>query len=177
MYINVLKQHNLQIPVTLNHSKKELSTLVDTGTDVCTISSAHTPLHDLQKDDAIICAASPSYVPKNLGQKLIEFNIKEVTFRQNFKVVTELDQDMILGTNWCLRHKVLINCSAKCVEIASNLKIPMDPAYIQKLEQDYAVKVENHAITLLQNIYVLPKSTIRVKLLSLIHISEPTRPY
>ena len=90
---------------------------------------------------------------KNKAKRILKF-------RQNFKICEGLSSDAILGMNFRLRNNVLINCTNKRVEIGKKIKIPMDPEYIQKLEDQHVIEVLRATAVLTNNIIIPPKTTI-----------------
>ena len=55
------------------------------------------------------------------------FRIGNQRFKEKLRVVSDIDYNLILGMQFLLKHRAVIDCDVLEIRIGRNLRIPMNP--------------------------------------------------
>lgn len=136
--IGTVPSINLDIPVTLGVEKKQIQSLIDTGTNPNIVKTDSLPPEcRIGRKTRPVCAASPSRPLKYRGDTTIQITINGHKFRLKAKVVDDIQSDLILGMSFLHKHDVTPRAKEGVVEFRkNNFSIKMNAEYIEHLKND-----------------------------------------
>ena len=163
--INTTCDVNLTVPVHMLPTGTSVEALYDPGSNFTIVKDTLINGHyEITPFNRRIKGISSGYL-NVLGKiKNLNFKIKNKKFSIPARVISNMDKDLILGCDFMLKYKVILDGEKGVIKINDDT-IQINKKWIEMIKNDEKIaEIENSHLIAEQNFDILPKATIKLPL-------------